>query len=76
MKIIVNLTKEELDLLEEAVLQYQSLLIKTENPDQIVKNELRLCRRVVQEFGMENIEEGLTQDAGTTLPPGQFPYSR
>ncbi|WP_044642280.1 hypothetical protein [Risungbinella massiliensis] len=73
MKITVNLSKEELDFLEEAVLQYQSSLLKSENPDQIVDNELRLCRRVVEEFGMENIEEDIEEN----MPmPNQYPFSR
>lgn len=73
MKITINLSKEELDFLEEAVLQYQSTLLKQENPDQIVDNELRLCRRVVEEFGMENIEEDMEEN----MPmPSQYPFSR
>lgn len=77
MKITVNLTKEELDLLEEAVLQYQTWLLKSENTDHIVdvETELQLCRRVVEEFGMENIEKDYNENE-MAVPKQQFPYSR
>ncbi|SEM73587.1 hypothetical protein [Lihuaxuella thermophila] len=57
MKITVNLTKAELDLIEEALLQYQNLLLKSESQDEMVSYELGLLRRVLEEFGMEELEE-------------------
>src|SRR4051812_22210280 len=53
MKITVNLTKAELDLIEEALLQYQNLLLKSKDQDEMVNDELKLARRVLEEFGME-----------------------
>ncbi|MBA4601314.1 hypothetical protein [Thermoactinomyces mirandus] len=57
MKITVNLSKAELDLIEEALLQYQNLLLKSKDQDEMVNDELKLARRVLEEFGMEGLEE-------------------
>lgn len=75
MKITVNLTKAELDLIEEALLQYQNLLLKSENKDEMVSYELNLCRRVFQEFGMEELEAEVKQPSNLPAPtaPGQYP---
>ncbi|AUS09554.1 hypothetical protein C1X05_12480 [Laceyella sacchari] len=56
MKITVNLTKAELDLIEEALLQYQNLLLKSKDQDEMVSDELKLVQRVLEEFGMEGLE--------------------
>jgi hypothetical protein len=79
MKITVNLSKAELDLIEEALLQYQNLLLKSKDQDEMVNDELRLCRRVLEEFGMEGLEEEVQsqQHKPNTLPvppsTGQYP---
>jgi hypothetical protein len=77
MKITVNLTKAELDLIEEALLQYQNLLLKSESQDEMVSYELSLCRRVLEEFGMEELEEDDKQRSN--LPahrPSQYPATQ
>lgn len=78
MKIHINLSKAELDLLEEALVQYQNLLIKTEGQEEIVKYELHLCRRVFEEFGMEDlaeVKEGevINKTTSTANNSNQFP---
>ncbi|MBA4493026.1 hypothetical protein ACFO25_07935 [Paenactinomyces guangxiensis] len=81
MKITVNLTKAELDLIEEALLQYQNLLLKSENQDEMVNYELGLCRRVLDEFGMEELEEAdkpqnnLPAPQSNQYPTPQHQYS-
>ncbi|MBD1371079.1 hypothetical protein IC620_01735 [Hazenella sp. IB182357] len=62
MKITVNLTKAELDLIEEAILQYQNLLMKSEEEEEIIKYELGLAKRVLSEFGMEELEEEVEEE--------------
>lgn len=77
MKITVNLSKAELDLIEEALLQYQNLLLKSENQDDMVKYELTLCRRVFEELGLEELGGMKEEDISTgQFPPGQYPFSR
>ncbi|WP_124727939.1 hypothetical protein [Staphylospora marina] len=61
MKITVNLTKAELDLIEEALLQYQNLLLKSRDQDEVVNDELKLVERVLEEFGMEGLDEEARQ---------------
>jgi hypothetical protein len=78
MKITVNLTKAELDLIEEALLQYQNLLLKSKDQDEMVNDELKLARRVLEEFGMEGLEEEVQpqqqQQKALPMPPsGQYP---
>lgn len=77
MKITVELSKAELDLIEEALLQYLNLLQKSENQDDMVKYEMTLCRRVFEEFGLEDLEEvkGDLPVPGQ-FPPSQYPFSR
>jgi hypothetical protein len=86
MKITVELSKVELDLIEDALVQYYNLLMKSENRDEVVDVdfELQLCRRVFEEFGMEaGIElENMQQEIkSNTMPPqtpgpAQYPFSR
>lgn len=84
MKVTLHLTKAELDLIEEAVLQYQNLLLNAKSQGPMVENELRLCRRVVEELGIdEEIDEEVVapQDPMNTLPnipgaPNHYPFSR
>lgn len=77
MKITVELSKAELDLIEEALLQYQNLLLKSENQDDMVKYELTLCRRVFEEFGLEELGEVKEElPAPGQFPPSQYPFSR
>ncbi|MBA4543479.1 MULTISPECIES: hypothetical protein [Thermoactinomyces] len=80
MKITVNLTKAELDLIEEALLQYQNLLLKSKDQDEMVNDELKLARRVLEEFGMEGLEEETQpqqqqqQQKALPMPPSnQYP---
>lgn len=78
MKITVNLSKAELDLIEEALLQYQNLLLKSKDQDEMVTDELQLCRRVLEEFGMEGLEEAdeqlQSQHKALPVPPNaQYP---
>lgn len=78
MKITVELSKAELDLIEEALLQYLNLLRKSENQDDdMVKYEISLCRRVFKEFGIEEYEE-VNEDLPIPgqFPPSQYPFSR
>lgn len=86
MKITVNLTKAELDLIEEALLQYQNLLLKSKDQDEMVNDELKLVRRVLEEFGMEGLDEEVQQQQpqqqkalpapqGNQFPPhGQYSH--
>jgi hypothetical protein len=80
MEIKVNLTKAELDLVEEALLQYRNLLEKSkeQNPeDQMVGYELTLCDRVFEEFGLEELGDVQDQQVPNgQFPPGQYPFSR
>lgn len=71
MKVTLNLTKAELDLIEEAVLQYQNLLHNAKTQSRMVENELRLCQRVMEELGIEE-EIG---DEEEELAAGQDPLS-
>lgn len=80
MKITVNLSKAELDLIEEALLQYQNLLLKSKDQDEMVNDELKLVRRVLEEFGMEDLEEDAqeqqqSQQKALPMPPGGNHYS-
>lgn len=68
MKITVNLTKAELDLIEEALLQYQNLLLKSKDQDEMVSDELQLVRRVLEEFGMEGLDN---EELEEIQPQGQ-----
>ncbi|WP_028776459.1 hypothetical protein [Shimazuella kribbensis] len=73
MKITVHLSKAELDLIEEALLQYQNLLIKSDQSDPLVGQEIGLCRRVLEEFGVEELE---MESQDNMLPsPKQYPFS-
>jgi hypothetical protein len=75
MKITVHLSKAELDLIEEALLQYQNLLIKSDHNDPLVDQEISLCRRVLEEFGVEELEID-QQDSKPEIPnPKQYPFS-
>ena len=79
MKITVNLSKAELDLIEEALLQYQNLLLKSKDQDEMVNDELKLVRRVLEEFGMEDLEEDSqeqqqSQQKALPMPPGGNQY--
>ncbi|KYQ86744.1 MULTISPECIES: hypothetical protein [Thermoactinomyces] len=79
MKITVNLSKAELDLIEEALLQYQNLLLKSKDQDEMVNDELKLVRRVLEEFGMEDLEENSqdqpqSQQKALPMPPGGNQY--
>lgn len=87
MQITVNLSKAELDLIEEALLQYQNLLLQSEGQDkEMVKYELGLCRRVFEELGMEDLAEtreaapnqqGQQGNQTNQIPSStQFPFSR
>lgn len=77
MEIKVHLSKTELDLLEEALLQYQNMLLKTENQDDMTKLELQLMRRVLEEFGIEGLPEVKEEIPRTSqFPPTQYPFSR
>ncbi len=78
MKITVHLSKAELDLIEEALLQYQNLLIKSANNNPLVQQELGLCRRVLEEFGVEDLEmETEVQYRQNMLPPPKnSPFSK
>lgn len=71
MKVTLNLTKAELDLIEEAVLQYQNLLHNAKTQSRMVENELRLCQRVMEELGIEE-EIGEEEEE---LAAGQDPLS-
>ncbi|MXQ54326.1 hypothetical protein [Shimazuella alba] len=72
MKITIHLSKAELDLIEEALLQYQNLLIKSANNDPLVQQEIGLCRRVLEEFGVEELE----MDEDSMSPsPKQYPFN-
>jgi hypothetical protein len=85
MKITVNLSKVELDLIEDALVQYSNLLMKSETRDEMVdvEYELQLCKRIFEEFGMEaefeleNLQQEMKQ---SQIPPssipGQYPFSR
>lgn len=80
MKITINLTKAELDLVEESLLQYQKLLLESENHDDMISYELKLCRRIFEEFGMEELETAVgvqqqVQSAGYS-PPQEGPPSQ
>ncbi|MGA8942384.1 MAG: hypothetical protein WB502_06640 [Thermoactinomyces sp.] len=78
MKITVNLSKAELDLIEEALLQYQNLLLKSKDQDEMVNDELKLARRVLEEFGMEGLEEEVQGqqplEKALPMPPGNNQY--
>lgn len=80
MKITVNLSKAELDLIEEALLQYQNLLLKSKDQDEMVNDELKLARRVLEEFGMEGLEEEVqgghqhSPEKALPMPPGNNQY--
>lgn len=78
MEIKVHLSKTELDLVEEALLQYQNMLMKTENQDDMTKLELQLIRRVLEEFGIEGLPEMKEEMPRPTnqFPPSQYPFSR
>jgi hypothetical protein len=73
MKITIHLSKAELDLIEEALLQYQNLLIKSANNDPLVQQEIGLCRRVLEEFGVEELE--MEQQDNTSPSPKQYPFN-
>lgn len=76
MKITINLTKQELDTIEEALLQYNNLLLKSENKDEMVGYELSLIRRVLEEFGMEELDQEVkTQTKNLPAPPQVNQYS-
>jgi|GEM_PF-6884840 len=78
MKITVELSKAELDLLEEALHQYLNLLRKSDSQDDMVKYEINLCRRVFEEFGLEEYEEEVKEElpVPNQFPPSQYPFSR
>ncbi|SFJ01636.1 hypothetical protein [Thermoflavimicrobium dichotomicum] len=85
MKITVNLSKVELDLIEDALVHYSNLLMKSENRDDMVdvEYELQLCKRIFEEFGMEaefeleNLQQELKQNQiPPTSMPNQYPFSR
>lgn len=78
MKITIHLSKAELDLIEEALLQYQNLLIKSANNNPLVQQEIGLCRRVLEEFGVEEFDLGNNQNStGNMLPPPKnSPFSK
>ncbi|TCS94887.1 hypothetical protein [Hazenella coriacea] len=79
MKITINLTKQELDTIEEALLQYNNLLLKSENKDEMVGYELSLIRRVLEEFGMEELDQEVkSQSKNLPVPPqvNQYPSSQ
>ncbi|MEN9405930.1 MAG: hypothetical protein RLZ12_214 [Bacillota bacterium] len=61
MEITVNMSKSELDLIEEALLQYYNILMRTNAEDDLVKSELALLYRVLSEFGIERSEEVMPQ---------------
>jgi hypothetical protein len=73
MKITIHLSKAELDLIEEALLQYQNLLIKSANNDPLVQQEIGLCRRVLEEFGVEELE--MEHQDNTSPSPKQYPFN-
>jgi hypothetical protein len=73
MKITVHLSKAELDLIEEALLQYQNLLLKSDHSDPLVSQEIGLCRRVLEEFGVEELE--IDQQDTKQPTPKQYPFS-
>jgi hypothetical protein len=76
MKITIHLSKAELDLIEEALLQYQNLLIKSDQSDPLVGQEIGLCRRVLEEFGVEELELEHPNAQDNALPsPKQYPFS-
>lgn len=76
MKITVHLSKAELDLIEEALLQYQNLLMKSANNDPLIQQEIGLCRRVLEEFGVEELEANYQQQSNMLPPPIQTPFSK
>ncbi|MDQ0417795.1 hypothetical protein J2Z48_001968 [Croceifilum oryzae] len=83
MKVTLNLSKAELDLIEEAILQYQNLLHNAKTQSRMVENELHLCQRVMDEFGIEEEREdgqehAATQDplASMDLDGSSYPFSR
>lgn len=77
MKITIELSKAELDLIEEALLQYLNLLQKSENQDDMVKYEIALCQRVFEEFGFEELpEEKEDLPVPNQFPPSSYPFSR
>jgi hypothetical protein len=80
MKITVHLSKAELDLIEEALLQYQNLLIKSANNDPLIQQEIGLCYRVLAEFGVEELEMEqqvhFQQQSNMLPPPKQYPFSK
>lgn len=71
MQITVNLSKAELDLIEEALLYYHNLLMKSEKQDEMMSNDIILCRRVVEEFGMEEPESASPSHLMHTQPSYQ-----
>lgn len=75
MKITVHLSKAELDLIEEALLQYQNLLLKSDHNDPLVGQEIGLCRRVLEEFGVEELEIDQQDSKAELSSPKQYPFS-
>lgn len=75
MKITVHLSKAELDLIEEALLQYQNLLLKSDHNDPLVGQEIGLCRRVLEEFGVEELEIDQQESKPEQSSPKQYPFS-
>lgn len=75
MKITVHLSKAELDLIEEALLQYQNLLLKSDHNDPLVGQEIGLCRRVLEEFGVEELEIDQQDSKPEQSSPKQYPFS-
>ncbi|MCH5583661.1 hypothetical protein MK805_01575 [Shimazuella sp. AN120528] len=75
MKITVHLSKAELDLIEEALLQYQNLLMKSDHNDPLVGQEISLCRRVLEEFGVEELEIDQQDSKPELSTPKQYPFS-
>jgi hypothetical protein len=75
MKITVHLSKAELDLIEEALLQYQNLLLKSDHNDPLVGQEIGLCRRVLEEFGVEELEIDQHDSKPEQSSPKQYPFS-
>jgi hypothetical protein len=76
MKVTVNLSKAELDLIEEALLRYQEFLLNSDQRDEMIEHELLLCKRVLEEFGMEDLAEEYESQSPSLSKPGQFPFSR
>lgn len=75
MKITIHLSKAELDLIEEALLQYQNLLLKSDHNDPLVDQEIILCRRVLEEFGVEELEIDQQTANPELSTPKQYPFS-